>query len=88
LSLANKHSRQRVEEACRVALGHGTYRLRALRQIIEHHSIGSAAVQQNLPFIQQHAIIRDLGDYARFVRDAVTGTDPLPFSNPLQESSP
>jgi hypothetical protein len=93
LSLANKHSRQMVEDACRIAVGHGAYRLRSLRQLIEHHN--QTPVQQNLPFIQQHAIIRDLGDYARFVRRAVTQTEDcssvtgaLPSSNPIQELSP
>jgi transposase len=91
LSLANRHSRQRVEEACRIAVGHGAYRLRSLRQLIEHHN--QTPVQQNLPFVQQHAIIRDLGDYARFVRHAITQTEDRssatgPCSNPTQELSP
>jgi transposase len=86
LSLANKHSRQAVEEACRIAVGHGAYRLRSLRQIIEHHN--QTPVQQNLQFIQQHAIIRDLGDYAQFVRHAITNAEGIPSAHPPQELSP
>jgi hypothetical protein len=78
LSLANKHSRQSVEQACEIAQSHGAYHLRSLRQLIEHPSIGgSGTVQQNFQFIQEHPIIRDLGDYQQFVREAIT-QQPLP----------
>ena len=86
LSLANKHSRQAVEDACRIAVGHGAYRLRSLRQIIEHHN--QTPVQQSFEFIQQHAIIRDLGDYAQFVRHAITNAEALPSAQPTKELSP
>ena len=79
LSLTNKHSRRAIEEACRIALGHGAYRLRSLRQLIEQQAPG---VQQNLEFVQEHPIIRDLGDYGQFVRQAITQ------QTPLQESTP
>jgi hypothetical protein len=39
-------------------------------------------VQQNLEFVQEHPIIRDLGDYGQFVRQAITQ------QTPLQESLP
>jgi hypothetical protein len=86
LSLVNKHSRQAVEEACRIAVGHGAYRLRSLRQLIEHQN--PPAIQQNLEFIQQHAIIRDLGDYAQFVRHAITNAEASPSAQPIRELSP
>jgi hypothetical protein len=86
LSLGGKHSHQVVEEACRIAVGHGAYRLRSLRQIIEHHN--QTPVQQSFEFIQQHAIIRDLGDYAQFVRHAITNAEALPSAQSIQELSP
>ena len=87
LSLSDKHSRRAVEQACQIAHGHGAYHLRSLRQLIEHQSsAASAALQQTFEFIQQHPIIRDLGDYAQFVRQAITQTS-LPESS-LQESLP
>lgn len=87
LSLSDKHSRRGVEQACQIAHGHGAYHLRSLRQLIEHQSAAaSTAQQQTFEFIQQHPIIRDLGDYAQFVRQAITQTS-LPES-PLQESLP
>jgi transposase len=70
LSLANQHSRQIVEHACQIAQGHGAYHLRCLRQLIDHQN--SAPAQQGFEFIQQHPIIRDLGDYGQFVRQAIT----------------
>jgi transposase len=79
LSLTNKHRRDQIEQACRIAQGHGAYRLRSLRQLIEQQA---PAVQQSLEFVQEHPIIRDLGDYARFVRQAITQ------QTPLQESFP
>ena len=74
LSLTNKHSRRSVEEACRIAQGHGAYHLRSLRQLIEQQA---PAVQQSLEFVQEHPIIRDLGDYGQFVRQAITQQTPL-----------
>jgi len=82
LSLVNRHSRQAVEDACRIAVGHGAHRLRSLRQIIEHHH--QTPAQQSFEFIQQHAIIRDLGDYAQFVRHAITNAEALPSAQPIQ----
>jgi len=55
------------------------YHLRSLRQLIEQQN--PPAVQQSFEFIQQHPIIRDLGDYGRFVRQAIT-------QQPLLESTP
>ncbi|MEO8225403.1 MAG: IS21 family transposase [Gammaproteobacteria bacterium] len=79
LSLTNKHSRPSIEQACQVAQSHGAYHLRSLRQLIDR-SNPAPAVQQSFEFIQQHPIIRDLGDYGQFVRDAITQT-------PLQETT-
>jgi len=41
-----------------------------LRQLLEHHN--PPAIQQDLQFIQQHPIIRSLGDYEQFVRQAIS----------------
>jgi transposase len=79
LSLMNKHRRERIEEACRIAQGHGAYHLRGVRQLIERHH--PPVIQQNFEFIQQHPIIRGLGDYEQFVREAIA-------PSPSQESVP
>jgi hypothetical protein len=83
LSLSDKHSRRVIEQACQIAHSHGAYHLRSVRQLIEHQSSTATAQtkpleQQTFDFIQQHPIIRDLGDYERFVRQAITGQQFLP----------
>jgi len=69
LSLPNKHPRLAIEHACEVALGHGAYHLRSLRQLIEHQS--QAPVQKQFEFASKHPIIRPLADYAQWLRDAL-----------------
>jgi transposase len=86
LSLTSKYRRDQIEPACQAAHSHGAYRLRSLRQLIDHQSGGEACrhpanVQQNFEFTQEHPIIRNLGDYGQFVRQAITQT-------PLLESTP
>lgn len=70
LSLPDKYPRLAIERACEVALGHGTYRLRSLRQLIEHQS--QAPVQKQFEFASEHAIIRPVADYGQWLRDALT----------------
>ena len=84
LSLANKHSRAAIEQACRIAQGHGAWHLRSLRQLIEQRDPGAAGEQ--LEFIQQHPIIRDPDDYGQFVRQAIAQSSTPQTS--LQELTP
>jgi transposase len=79
-SLTNKHSRRLIEQACQVAQGHGAYHLRSLRQLLEQQN--PPALQRNFEFVQEHPIIRDLGDYGRFVRQAITQQPPSQESIP------
>jgi transposase len=89
LSLTSKHSRVSIEQACRIAHSHGAYHLRSVRQLIDHQSAIAPATQptqQSFEFISKHAIIRDLGDYGQFVRDAIAeGTSSI--THYLQEST-
>jgi transposase len=78
LSLTNKHRRDQIERACQAAQSHGAYRLRSLRQLIDHQNPPS--IQQSFEFIEQHPIIRDLGDYGQFVREAITQQPLLEFT--------
>lgn len=85
LSLAGKHSHRSVDDACRIAQGHGAYHLRSLRQLLDQSASGSSGTeQQTFEFTQEHPIIRDIGDYGQFVRDAINSHPPHPSS--LQES--
>ena len=60
-ALAGKHDSEAIEEACRVALAHGAHRLRSIRQLLKRRA---DQVQQSLPFIDEHPIIRPLSDYS------------------------
>lgn len=71
LSLSHRHTRQAVEHACQVALGHGAFHLRSLRQLIQRQT--PPCIQQNFEFASQHEIIRPVADYGQFVREALGG---------------
>jgi transposase len=58
--LAGKHPSGELEEACRVALTHGAYRLRTIRQLLKRHS----GEQRQFDFLEEHPIIRPLSDYS------------------------
>ena len=65
LNLAHRHPGDAIERACDIALSHGAYRLRTLRVLIER----AAPRQEQRPFLQEHALIRQLSDYGQFVHD-------------------
>jgi transposase len=67
LSLAKKHSSQTLEKACEIALSHGCYRLRTIRQLLQRET----AKQEPLPFLDEHPLIRPLNDYAAIVTRAI-----------------
>ncbi|MGO9598372.1 MAG: IS21 family transposase [Isosphaeraceae bacterium] len=59
-ALAGKHRTEALEEACRVALSHGAYRLRTVRQLLQR----KGQAQQQFEFLEEHPIIRPLSDYS------------------------
>jgi transposase len=65
LNLAHRHPCAAIEHACDIALSHGAYRLRTLRALIERQG----PRQEQLPFVQEHPLIRDLSDYGQFVHN-------------------
>jgi transposase len=67
LSLTKKHPCEALEKACEIALAHGCWRLRALRQLLGR----KAAKQEPLPFLEEHPIIRPLADYGAIVTQAI-----------------
>jgi hypothetical protein len=64
LDLAKKHPASAIERACRVAHSFGAYRLQTVRKLIGK----SADEQATLEFLDEHPIIRSLGDYGAIVR--------------------
>jgi hypothetical protein len=67
LSLTKKHASEALENACQIALSHGCFRLRTIRQLLTRH----AQKQQPLSFVDEHPIIRPLDDYAAVVAQAI-----------------
>lgn len=68
-SLVRHHPCEHLEEACRVAHAHGSYRLRTLRQLLGKRSDHQ---QRTFAFLEEHPLIRPLADYDRFVQQALT----------------
>lgn len=58
--LAGKHRCEALEEACRIALSHGAYRLRTVRQLLKR----GGQAQKQFEFLEHHPIIRPLSDYS------------------------
>jgi hypothetical protein len=67
LSLTKKHPCAELEKACEIALLHGCWRLRAVRQLLGR----KAAKQEPLPFLEEHPIIRPMSDYGAVVARAI-----------------
>ena len=67
LALARRHPVAAMEHACDIALSHGAYHLRTLRQLLARPD---ASRQEPLPFLEEHPLIRPLSDYGQFVPNA------------------
>jgi len=66
LSLTHRHSDDQIEQACRTALTHNAFRLRAIRQLIKR----GGRKQQAFEFLAEHEIIRDMAEYGQLVHGA------------------
>jgi transposase len=67
LHLADRHPAEALEQACATAFSHLSYRLRTIRQLLKHQ----AQRQEVFDFVKEHPLIRDLGEYSQFVRQAL-----------------
>jgi Mu transposase, C-terminal domain len=67
LHLGERHPWPAVDEACAVALSHISYRLRTIRELLKRQT----PRQEVLAFMNEHPLIRPLGDYAQFVKQAL-----------------
>jgi len=75
LSLTKKHPSESLEKACEIALSHGAFRLRAIRQLLKRPD----SKQEPLPFLEEHPLIRPLDDYARVVARALERKGPAGY---------
>ena len=71
LSLTQKHSSLRIEEACAIATSHGAYHLASLRRLITEKT-PPVTTQECFAFASEHPLIRPVADYGQWVRDALT----------------
>jgi transposase len=65
LSLTQKHRCDAIERACEIALSHGAYRLRTIRDLIGRDT----PKQMQLDFTEEHELIRPLVEYDRLLDD-------------------
>jgi transposase len=63
LALVRRHPSTSIDHACGLALSSGEYRLRTIRTLISKE----APVQEALPFVEEHPLIRPLADYEQLV---------------------
>ena len=74
LALAEKHPAPRLNQACQLALTHGAWRLRDLRELLAR-----PVAQEQFAFIETHPLIRDLSAYDHLVPVCFS---PVPQNNP------
>ena len=66
LNMAHRIEDKQIDKACEIALTHEAFRLRTLRQLIER----GGSKQQEIQFLDEHPIIRDLSDYGDLVKSS------------------
>jgi len=64
LNLVNHHDYEAIDKACEIALTHDAFRLKTIRQLIQR----GGCKQEQLEFIDEHPIIRDMSDYEEIVK--------------------
>lgn len=67
INLARRHRHEALERACGVALSYEAFRLRTVRQLLDRQ----APLQESLPFLDEHPLIRPLSDYSQFISTAI-----------------
>jgi transposase len=88
--LAGRHPASDIDAACEVATSYGAFKLRHVRKLIERQ----APKQQEMEFLTEHPIIRDLDVYDELVRNYLpeptrsnlrsSGNGLGKFNNPMQ----
>lgn len=63
LSLTSRHPAAQMESACELALSHGQYRLKAVRELLARPSR-----QENFEFMEVHPLIRDMSEYGNVIK--------------------
>jgi transposase len=72
LSLVDRQPAPLIDKACEIAISYGAYRLKNIRQLIQH----KAAKQEQMEFLQAHPIIRSMDVYGELVRKSLRKPPP------------
>jgi hypothetical protein len=72
LALTKKYPSESLEKACETALSHAAFQLRTIRQLLKRPGFK----QEQLPFLDEHPLIRPLDDYAQIVAQALERKGP------------
>ena len=67
LSLVNHYDSNSIDKACEIALTHNAFRLKTIRGLIQR----GGCKQQELEFIDEHPIIRNMSDYEAIVKKSL-----------------
>jgi len=68
LAMSRKHSSDQIEQACQVAWQSGAINCRIIRTLLKRQTPAS---QTTMEFMEDHAIIRPIGEYANFIHEKV-----------------
>ena len=79
LAMAEKHPVTQLNQACRLALTHGSWHLSDLKLLLAHPT-----AQDQFAFIETHPLIRDLHAYENLVPVCFPATE-TPSSEPIKE---
>lgn len=69
IGLTQKYSFKSINHACASALGHGAWRLRDLKALLEQRQ---HSAQSHLSFAQDHPLIRNLAEYGLYIQNQTT----------------
>ena len=72
IRLTERHSVKLIDKACEIAVSYNAYRLRNIRQLIKRQ----APKQEQLEFMEEHPIIRNIDVYGELVRDSLRKPPP------------
>jgi transposase len=67
LNMASDYTYSSIDDACEIALSHHAFRLKTIRTIIKQ----GGNKQQQMEFIDEHPIIRDMSNYGEFVKNVL-----------------
>jgi len=85
-SLAGNYDNRQIDRACEVALSHGVYRLKPIRNLLKH-SAGDGVKQEQFEFMSAHEIIRDMDSYGDVIRRAMGLTEDHQQKGILQDDN-